>query len=73
MTQARLLGFVEADRLVAVLGGRGLHAAPEGLVRLLRYRDQAGDDLAEIIDLCALHPDYRREVVRLLAEIDAGG
>lgn len=39
--------------------------------RLLRYRDQNGDDWADIIDLLTMHPDARRRVVRVLAEIDA--
>jgi hypothetical protein len=32
-----------------------------------------GDDWAEIIDLLTLHPDARREVVRLLGEMSAEG
>jgi hypothetical protein len=40
---------------------------------LLRYRDEAGDELADIIDLLTMHPDARRKVVRMLAEIDAAG
>ena len=39
---------------------------------LLRYRDAAGDELAEIIDTLTMHPEERRKVVRLLAEIGAG-
>jgi hypothetical protein len=39
--------------------------------RLMRYRDDAGDELAEIIDTLTLHPDERRRVVRALAEIEA--
>ena len=38
---------------------------------LLRYRDERGDDWAGIIDMLTLYPDARRQVVRLLAEIDA--
>ena len=38
---------------------------------LLRYRDERGDDWADIIDMLTMHPDPRRQVVRLLAEIDA--
>jgi hypothetical protein len=38
---------------------------------LLRYQDSAGDELAEIIDTLTMHPDERRKVVRLLAEIEA--
>jgi hypothetical protein len=37
---------------------------------LLRYRDQTGDDWADIIDMLTLHPEARRRVVRLLSEID---
>jgi hypothetical protein len=38
--------------------------------RLMRYRDQNGQDWADIIDFLTMHPDARRQVVRLLAEID---
>ena len=38
---------------------------------LLRYRDSAGDELAEIIDTLTMHPVERRKVVRLLSEIEA--
>jgi hypothetical protein len=38
---------------------------------LLRYRDSAGDELAEIIDTLTMHPEERRKVVRLLSEIEA--
>jgi len=38
---------------------------------LLRYRDEAGDELADTIDLLTMYPDARRKVVRMLAEIDA--
>ena len=40
--------------------------------QLLRYRDQRGNDWADIIDLLTMHPEERRLVARLLAEIDAG-
>ena len=40
---------------------------------LLRYRDEAGDELADVIDLLTMHPDARRKVVYMLAEIDAAG
>jgi hypothetical protein len=40
--------------------------------QLLRYRDGHGDDWADIIDLLTLHPEARRQVARLLAEIDVG-
>jgi hypothetical protein len=38
---------------------------------LLRYRDEGGDDWADIIDLLTMHPDARRSVIRLLGEIEA--
>jgi hypothetical protein len=38
---------------------------------LMRYRDQNGQDWADIIDLLMMYPDARREVVRVLGEIDA--
>jgi hypothetical protein len=38
---------------------------------LLRYRDERGNDWADIIDFLTLHPEARRKVVRLLAEIEA--
>jgi len=37
----------------------------------LRYRDSAGDELAEIIETLTMHPEERRKVARLLSEIDA--
>jgi hypothetical protein len=40
--------------------------------RLMRYRDENGQGWADVIDLLTMHPDARRRVVRLLAEIDAG-
>jgi hypothetical protein len=40
--------------------------------QLLRYRDGHGDDWADIIDLLTMHPETRRKVARLLAELDAG-
>jgi hypothetical protein len=39
--------------------------------RLMRYRDEQGDDWADIIEMLTLHPEARRRVLRLLAEIDA--
>jgi hypothetical protein len=39
---------------------------------LLRYRDERGDDWADIIDLLTMDPDARRKTARMLAEIDAG-
>ncbi len=38
---------------------------------LLRYRDAAGDELADIIDMLSINPEARRKVVRMLAEVDA--
>ena len=38
---------------------------------LLRYRDQNGDDWADIIDMLTMHPEERRKAVRLLGEIQA--
>ncbi len=40
---------------------------------LLRYRDDAGDELADIIDSLTMYSDARRRVTRMLAEIDAAG
>jgi hypothetical protein len=37
----------------------------------MRYRDARGDDWADIIDFLTMHPDARRTVVRLLADIGA--
>jgi len=37
------------------------------------YRDENGQDWADIIEMLTMYPDARRRVVRLLAEIDAGG
>jgi hypothetical protein len=41
-------------------------------LRLMRYRDQSGQDWADIIDFLTMYPDARRWVARLLGEIDAG-
>jgi hypothetical protein len=40
---------------------------------LLSYRDEAGDEMADIIDMLTINPDERSKVVRMLAEIDAAG
>ena len=40
-------------------------------MQLLRYRDTVGTELANIIDMLTMHPEERRKVVRLLAEIEA--
>jgi hypothetical protein len=39
--------------------------------QLLRYRDERGDDWADIIDMLTMHPEARRKVVRLLGELEA--
>jgi hypothetical protein len=39
----------------------------------MRYRDQRGDDWADIIDMLTMDPETRRNVVRLLGEIAAEG
>jgi hypothetical protein len=39
--------------------------------RLMRYRDQNGQDWADIIDFLTLWPEARKRVVQLLAEIEA--
>ena len=39
--------------------------------QLLRYRDGHGDDWADIIDMLTMHPEARRMLARMLAEIDA--
>ena len=39
--------------------------------RLMRYRDQNGQDWADIIDMLTMHPDARRRVVRVMGEIEA--
>lgn len=39
--------------------------------RLMRYRDQNGNDWADINDMLTMHPEARRQVVLLLAEIEA--
>ena len=39
--------------------------------RLMRYQDQTGEDWADVIDFLTMYPDARRQVARLLGEIDA--
>jgi hypothetical protein len=39
--------------------------------QLLRYRDERGDDWADIIFMLTMHPEERRRVARVVAEIDA--
>jgi hypothetical protein len=36
--------------------------------RLMRHRDQNGQDWADIIDLLTMHPEVRRKIARLLGE-----
>jgi hypothetical protein len=38
----------------------------------MRYRDQDGQDWADIIDFPTMWPDARRQVAQLLGEIEAG-
>src|SRR5437867_7290812 len=38
---------------------------------LMRYRDQAGSNWADVIDFLTMRPEARRQVGRTLAEIDA--
>ena len=40
--------------------------------QLLRYRDERGDDWADIIDMLTMDSDARRHVVRVLGELEAG-
>ena len=40
---------------------------------LLRFRDQNGQDWADIIDFLTMYPEARRRVVRLLGETGASG
>jgi hypothetical protein len=37
----------------------------------MRYRDQNGQDWADIIDFLTMYPEARRRVVRLLGELVA--
>jgi hypothetical protein len=39
--------------------------------RLMPYQDQTGEDWAGVIDFLTMYPDARREVVGMIAEIDA--
>jgi hypothetical protein len=38
---------------------------------LMGYRDQNGQDWADIIDMLTMHPEARRRVVRVLGELEA--
>jgi hypothetical protein len=40
--------------------------------QLLRYRDELGDGWADIIDVLTMHPEARRQVVRLLGRSTPG-
>jgi hypothetical protein len=51
-----------------------IHDRPIGdaiVSNLMRYRDERGDDWADIIDLLTMHPEQRRRVVQLLGELEA--
>jgi len=68
------------DLLLTLTHGTGQAAAcpdpddrDEIASELLRYSDANGDGWADVIDTTSIHPDVRRRVVRLLAEIDAAG
>jgi hypothetical protein len=50
---------------------RDFHDRNEMSSILMRYRDERGDDWADIIDFLTMHPDARRQVVRMLAEIQS--
>jgi hypothetical protein len=39
--------------------------------QLLRYRDDRGDDWADIIDMLTVHPEAGRRVARILGEVEA--
>jgi hypothetical protein len=38
---------------------------------LMRYRDENGQDWADIIDYLTMHPNARRRVARVLGEMEA--
>jgi hypothetical protein len=38
---------------------------------LMRYREQNGQDWADIFDMLTMYPEARRRVARLLGEIEA--
>jgi hypothetical protein len=40
-------------------------------MELMRYRDENGQRWADVIDFMTMYPDARRQVARLVAEIDA--
>jgi hypothetical protein len=37
----------------------------------MRYRDQNGQDWADIIDMLTMYPEARRKIVRLLGELSS--
>jgi hypothetical protein len=37
----------------------------------MRLRTEQGDNLVDLIDSMTLHPDVRRQIVRLLGELEA--
>jgi hypothetical protein len=39
--------------------------------QLMRYRDERGDDWADIIDMLTMNPEGRRRVVRIIGELGA--
>jgi hypothetical protein len=41
-------------------------------MQLLRYPDENGQGWADIIDFLTMHPDVRRQIVRLIAEFSTG-
>ena len=41
--------------------------------RLMRYRDQNGQDWADISDFLTIYPEERRRVVRMLGEMSVRG
>ena len=41
--------------------------------QLLRYRDGHGDGWADIIDFLTMYSEARRQVLRLLGELEANG
>ena len=72
----------DSRALLETIGSKARDTLSRGLIhdqadrdaiasKLVRYRDERGDDWADIIDTLTMHPDTRRQVVRPLAEIDA--
>jgi hypothetical protein len=57
-----------------ILGRAPIHdqADRDGIASdLFRYRDEPGDDWADINDMLTMYPEGRRQVARLFAEIEA--